>query len=155
MTSTLIIQKDDLSGIEIQDLLAMHQADAVAKSPPGTSYALDLSGLQTPDITVWSAWQGDALAGCGAIKDFGDNSGEIKSMRTAPAFLRQGIADQIVAFLINVARERGYAHLCLETGTNQAYAPAVALYKKHGFVSGPVYGDYVEGPDNQFFYLRF
>jgi putative acetyltransferase len=153
MTTPLMIQEDDLSGIEIQELLAMHQADAVANSPPGTSYALDLSGLQTPDITVWSAWRGGALAGCGAIKAFGNNSGEIKSMRTAPAFLRHGIADQIVAFLINIARERGYTYLCLETSTNDAYAPAVALYRKHGFVSGPVYGDYPESPHNQYFYL--
>lgn len=155
MPAPLTIIPDDLSGQKIQELLAMHQADAVAKSPPGTSYALDLSGLLTPNVTVWSAWRDEALAGCGAIKDFGDKSGEIKSMRTASYFLRQGVADAIVLFLISVGRERGYSYLCLETGTNEAYAPAVALYKKHGFVGGPAYADYPEGPHNQFFYLRF
>jgi putative acetyltransferase len=147
------MREDDLSGQAIRELLAFHQADALAQSPPGTSYALNLSGLMTPDITVWSAWRGDDLVGCGALKAMSVTQAEIKSMRTAPAFVRQGVASQIVRYLIAIAKARGFQTLCLETGTNGAYAPAVALYQKHGFVSGPVYGDYIESPHNQYFYL--
>jgi putative acetyltransferase len=154
MRPRLTIREDDLSGQAIQDLLAFHQADALAQSPPGTSYALDLSGLQTPDISVWTVWRGDALAGCGALKAMSADQAEIKSMRTATAFLRQGVAAAMLRHLIETARKRGHKTLCLETGTNQAYAPAVALYQKHGFVSGPVYGDYIESPHNQYFYLN-
>jgi putative acetyltransferase len=153
MTCPLTICVDDLSGKAIQDLLAFHQAEAFANSPPGTSYALDLSGLITPDITVWAAWRGDALAGCVALKEMSASQAELKSMRTAPDFVRQGLATALLDHVITVARERGYQILCLETGTNDAYAPAVALYEKHGFVSGPVYGDYIESPHNQYFYL--
>jgi putative acetyltransferase len=153
MLPALTIREDDLSGQAIQDLLAFHQADALAQSPPGTSYALDLSGLVTPDITVWTAWRGDTLAGCGALKSMSAAQAEIKSMRTAPAFLRQGVGAAMLVYLIEMARQRGHSILCLETGTNAAYAPAVALYEKHGFRSGPVYGDYIESPHNQYFYL--
>jgi putative acetyltransferase len=153
MATQLSIRQDDLSGAAIRDLLSFHQAEAVAQSPPGTSYALDLSGLMTPDITLWTAWLGEELAGCGALNAMSESQAEIKSMRTAPAFVRQGIATAILLHLIDTAKARGFLILCLETGTNEAYAPAVALYKKHGFVSGPVYGDYVESPHNQYFYL--
>jgi putative acetyltransferase len=153
MILPLTMREDDLSGQAIRELLAFHQAYALAQSPPGTSYALNLSGLMTPDITVWSAWQGDDLVGCGALKAMSVTQAEIKSMRTAPAFVRQGVASQIVHHLIAIAKARGFHTLCLETGTNGAYAPAVALYQKHGFVSGPVYGDYIESPHNQYFYL--
>jgi putative acetyltransferase len=153
MIHPLTIRIDDLSGKAIQDLLAFHQAVALANSPPGTSYALDLSGLITPDITVWSAWRADALAGCVALKEMGARQGELKNMRTAPDFVRQGLATALLDHVIAVAKQRGYQTLFLETGTNDAYAPAVALYQKHGFVSGPVYGDYIESPHNQYFYL--
>lgn len=153
MSTTFTIIEDDLAGGDILALLAMHQREAVEKSPPGTSYALDLSGLATPDITMFSAWRGGVLAGCGALKAMSAGQAEIKSMRTAPAFLRQGVAGAILDHLITIARDRQYHTLCLETGTNEAYAPAAALYRKYGFTSGPVYGDYKESPHNQFFWL--
>lgn len=153
MAQSLTIIEDDLSGAATQALLAFHQIEALNNSPPGTSYALDLSGLMTPDMTVWTAWRGSDLAGCVALKEMSAQQGEVKSMRTAPVFVRQGVAAALLAYVIGTARARGYQTLCLETGTNEAYAAAVALYIKHGFVSGPVYGDYVDSPHNQYFYL--
>jgi putative acetyltransferase len=154
MSLSLSIREDDLSGQEIQQLLAFHQAEALAQSPPGTSYALDLSGLKTPDVTVWSIWSGNTLAGCGALKMMSAHQAELKSMRTQTQFLRKGVATAMIRHMIEVAKARGLTTLCLETGTNEAYSAAVLLYQKHGFVSGPVYGDYVESPHNQYFYLH-
>lgn len=153
MTHSLTIIPDDLSGSQIQALLEFHQVDALAKSPPGTSYALNVTGLITPDITVYSAWWGEALMGCVALKEMNAHQGELKSMRTAPGFVRKGVATRLLDHIINISKARGYQTLCLETGTNGAYTAAVALYMKHGFVSGPVYGEYVESPHNQYFYL--
>jgi putative acetyltransferase len=154
MTQPLTIKIDDLSGDAIQELLAFHQADALQKSPPGTSYALDLSGLITPDVTVWTAWRDGVLAGCVALKELSASQAEVKSMRTVPQFVRQGVASALLLHVIQVSRARRYETLCLETGTTEAYAAAVALYVKHGFISGPVYGDYVDSPHNQYFYLN-
>jgi hypothetical protein len=40
------IIRDDLSGAATQDLLRLHLQGMQGSSPPGTSFALDLTGLQ-------------------------------------------------------------------------------------------------------------
>jgi hypothetical protein len=82
------IREDDLTGAAVRALVAYHLAGARANSPPGYSFALDLSGLQTPDITVWTAWRDHEIAGVGALKAHPNKIGEIKSMRTHPDHLR-------------------------------------------------------------------
>jgi putative acetyltransferase len=84
------IRQDDLSGEQTRALLALHLAGMQANSPPEAVFALDLSGLQVPEVTVWSAWQGDRIASIGALKMLDAGQAEIKSMRTHPDFLRQG-----------------------------------------------------------------
>jgi len=79
----LQIREDDLTGVEIVCLLREHLKDMYELSPPESVHALDLDALRSPDITVWSAWEGDELLGCGALKELDSRSGEIKSMRTA------------------------------------------------------------------------
>lgn len=147
------IREDDLSGDEVRALLAFHLAEARAKTPAEFSFALDISALQTPDITVWTAWAGERLAGVGALKALGDGSGEVKSMRTDPEHLRRGVAAAILAHIIGEARRRGMNRLSLETGTVPAYDPAVALYLRHGFTDGERFGDYRPSPYNRFLHL--
>ncbi len=149
----LEIREDDLSGDQVRALLALHLAEARAKTPAEFSFALDLSGLQTPDITVWTAWNGERLAGVGALKTLADGSGEVKSMRTHPDHLRTGVAAAILEHIIGEARRRGMSRLSLETGTVPAYDPAVALYLKHGFQDGERFGDYQPSPYNRFLHL--
>ena len=151
--TVLEIREDDLTGEPTRALLALHLADARSKTPAGFSFALDLSGLQTPDITVWTAWAGPALAGICALKVLGDGSGEVKSMRTDPAFLRQGVADALLEHIIGEARRRGLRRLSLETGVGPAYAPAQALYRKRGFVDGEAFADYRPSAYNWFMHL--
>ena len=149
----LQIREDDLASGPVQALLALHLADARAKTPAEFSFALDLSGLKTPDITVWTAWAGTSLAGIGALKQLGDGSGEVKSMRTDPGHLRRGVADALLLHIIGEARRRGLKRLSLETGTGPDYAPALALYRKRGFVDGEPFGDYRPSPYNRFLHL--
>ncbi|MDH3338701.1 MAG: N-acetyltransferase, partial [Gammaproteobacteria bacterium] len=66
------IRVDDLSGEATRALLALHLAGMHADSPPGHVFALDLSRLKVPCVTVWSAWDGSAIAGIGALKTLGD-----------------------------------------------------------------------------------
>ena len=49
------VRRDDLSGKQTRELLALHLAGLHAASPPGSVFALDLSALEAPDIAVWSA----------------------------------------------------------------------------------------------------
>lgn len=147
------IRPDDLSGLEIRALIAFHRAEARANSPPGLSFALDLSGLQVPEISFWSVWDGAALLGCGALKDLGNGTGEIKSMRTAPEHLRKGVARILVEHIIASAQARGYTRLSLETGSEETYGPALALYRKLGFKRGDAFADYKASAFNQCMHL--
>ena len=147
------VRQDDLSGDEVRALLAFHLADARSNTPAGFSFALDLSGLKTPDITVWTAWDGEALAGIAALRDLGDGSGEVKSMRTDPNHLRKGVAATLLRHIIGEARRRGMARLLLETGMGPAYDPAKALYRRHGFSDGESFASYRPSAHNHFMQL--
>lgn len=146
----ITIRADDLRGAQTIALLEAHRQNMFEHSPPECVFALDLDGLRQPEITLWSAWAEDDLLGCGALKELGAQQGEIKSMRTASAHLRKGVAAKILAHIIGVARSRHYTHLYLETGTVAAFAPARALYERHGFVYCGPFADYAEDPYSVF-----
>ena len=152
--TVLEIREDDLGGDQVRALLAFHLAEARSNTPTEFSFALDLSGLQTPDITVWTAWDGPALAGVCALKDLADGSGEVKSMRTDPQHLRQGVARSLLEHIIGEARRLGMSRLSLETGKVSAYRPALALYRSMGFKDGEPFADYQPSDFNQFLHME-
>ena len=144
------IRTDDLQGREVAALLQEHLDEMHRITPAGSVHALDLDSLRSPDITFWCAWDGDALMGCDALKQLDSRCGEIKSMRTARQYLRRGVAAAVLQHIISEARGRGYRRLSLETGSQDGFAPARALYARHGFaVCGP-FGAYVEDPHSVF-----
>ena len=91
----LVIHQDDLSGDATRALLALHLSGMHENTPAGHVFALDLSGLQAANVTVWSAWDGEAIAGIGALKELGGGTAEVKSMRTHPEHLRKGVGGRI------------------------------------------------------------
>ena len=147
------VRIDDLTDPRTKGLLALHLMGMQANSPPESVFALDLSGLQDPAVTVWSAWSGDRVAAVGALKMLGDGTAEVKSMRTAPDFLRQGAAAEILETIIAEARARGLARLSLETGSGKAFEPALKLYRRRGFTDGEAFSDYRKSAFNQFLHL--
>ncbi len=133
---------DDLQGEPIRLLLEEHLRDMRAWSPPESVHALDLDQLRKPEISFWTVWEGEELLGCGALKDLGGQEAEIKSMRTANAHRGKGVGSEMLGHLIATAKQRGIKRLNLETGTQTQFAPARALYARHGFtVCGP-FADY-------------
>ncbi|MGB3807755.1 MAG: GNAT family N-acetyltransferase [Erythrobacter sp.] len=123
-------------------------------SPAGSVFALGLSGLQIPEVTVWTAWADEKIAAVGVLKMLDDRSAEIKSMRTHPDFLRRGAASAILEALIANAKDRGSKRLSLETGSGSAFEPAVMLYRRRGFENGAAFGDYAKSDFNQFLHLE-
>ena len=134
-------------------LLRCHHDEAHASTPRENAHVLDAGGLRAPGVAFYAAWDGEALAGIAALRDLEPGHAEVKSMRTAPAHLRRGVARALLAHLIAAARDRGIARLSLETGTAPMFAPANALYEAHGFVDGPVFGGYPASPHNRFMTL--
>lgn len=155
MAELLVINEDDLSSEQTRALLALHVAGMEADSPPGTCFVLDLSGLQSSDVTVWSAWYGDAIAGIGALKALGDGTGEVKSMRTHPDHVGKGVGRAVLDRIIEEARARGLRRLSLETGDGPAFEAALALYRRRGFIEGEAFGDYPScGGFDRYFHLE-
>lgn len=148
-----VTRQDDLSGDDVRSLLAIHLAGMAQNTPPEHVFALDLSGLRAPDITVWTVRDDGVLAGIGALRALGDGAGEIKSMRTHPDHLRKGVARALLDHILDEAATRGYHRVSLETGIGDSFEPALALYRKRGFENGEAFGDYAPGAFNQFLHL--
>ncbi len=134
-------------------MLEAHVARARAESEPGSAHALDLEGLQTPSISFWSAWRDDTLAGVGALKVLSSDHGEVKSMHTAESQRGTGVGGAILSHIIATARARGITRLSLETGSWPYFAPAHALYARHGFVACSPFADYREDRNSLFMTL--
>jgi len=141
---------DDLSDPRIARFLEEHLDDMRATTPPESIHALDLEKLKQPEIIFWSVWQGEELAGCGALKRLSNTHAELKSMRTARSFRGRGLGTLILEHILREARTRGFRQVSLETGSMDFFAPARALYAKHGFeVCGPFEG-YWDDPNSVF-----
>jgi putative acetyltransferase len=149
----MIIVPADFENAQLLALLRLHLAGMHANSPPGSNNAFDLSGLKASDISVYTAWRDGTLLGMAALRQLDALTGEIKSMRTDPAHLREGVAKALLDHMLSVANERGYRRLSLETGSGEAFVPAIALYRKNGFVNGEAFGGYEVTLFNQFLHL--
>ena len=147
------IKRADFNDFQVRELIHIHLSGMQENTPREHIYALDLSALQQPHICVYTTWKETQILACGAIAELSPEHAEIKSMRTHPLQLRNGVATEILKYLIQIAKQRGYKKLSLETGTTENFQPAIQLYLKHGFKSGDAFGDYNASPFNQFFHL--
>jgi putative acetyltransferase len=147
------ITSGDFADDRIRALLVRHLAGMHANSPAGHVFALDWSALQQPDISFYALWEDDEVLGFGALRALDTESGEVKSMRTADAHLRRGVARAILEHIIAESRRRRYRRLSLETGSGPAFEPALALYRTYGFRDGDAFGDYEKSGFNQFLHL--
>ena len=136
------IELDDLSRPAIHALLNEHLRSMHELSPPESVHALDLDKLRRPEITFWSAWDGEALLGCAALKELDPRHGEVKSMRTPAARRRTGAGRALLIHVIETARARGYERLSLETGPLAGFEAAHRLYESAGFTRSGPFGDY-------------
>ena len=144
------IELDDLSRPEIAELLKEHLASMFVHTPRESVHALPIEGLRSPDITFWTVWENGELLGCGALKELDPQHGEIKSMRTASAHLRKGVARAVVRQIIAEAKRRGYRRLSLETGSMAAFEPARRLYAACGFTYCEPFCDYMNDRNSVF-----
>ena len=150
VTLPLTFRLDDLSGEPTRALIARHLAGMRASSPPESVHALDVEKLRAPDVTFWSVWVGEEIAGCGALKRLDARRGELKSMRVADAFLGRGVGRALLEHLLGEARARRIESLWLETGSVPAFVPALKLYESAGFVRCGPFDGYTDDPFSVF-----
>jgi putative acetyltransferase len=144
------LREGGLDDPRVIDLIAHHLAEARGSTPQDNAHALGAEALRHPDISFWTAWDGETLLGFGALRQLSPEHGEIKSMRTAPDHLRRGVARAILAHLVALARTRGHTRVSLETGTAPMFDAANRMYEAAGFIDGPAFGGYPESPHNRF-----
>lgn len=123
-------------------MLKFHFDTNVSVTPPGSVHVFDLSRLKQPDVSFWSAWNGDTLMGVGALKRMNAEDGEIKSMHTLKQARGSGVGSAMLRHIIEKARVMKLKRLFLETGSFDYFAPARALYTRHGFSECPPFADY-------------
>lgn len=85
-------------------------------------------------------YENNIAVGCGALKNYTDETVEIKRMYVLPEYRGKGIAAAILSELEKWAAEIGYRSLILETGKKQE--DAIHLYTKCGYTLIPNYGQY-------------
>lgn len=152
-TQMLHIIPGDFSDPRVIQLLTIHAATARAQTGRGSAHALDIRALQTPDIHVWAAWDGEALLAVGALRRLDPALGEVKAMHTAQTARRRGAGSAMLGHIIDAARAMGLSRLALETGAWDYFIPARAFYRRHGFVECRPFGAYVDDPNSVFMAL--
>ncbi len=140
----------DLDDERVIALLDEHLQGMADHSPPDSIHALNLDGLKAANVTFWALWEGGELYGCGALQELDNRHGEIKSMRTAAAHLRKGVAAAMLEHIIGEADRRGYRRLSLETGSGPGFDAALALYEKYGFSYCGPFANYTDNPFSRF-----
>ena len=144
------IQLDDPRRADVLALLEEDLADMYATSPAESVHALDPDALTAPGISFWTARDGDVLLGCAALKQLSAEHAELKSMRTATAARRRGVAGRLLDHVLAESRRRGHTRVSLETGTEDYFAAARSLYLTRGFVECPPFEGYVLDPNSVF-----
>jgi putative acetyltransferase len=150
----LTIAVDDPRRDDVRELLEAHLRFAHEMTPAEDVHALDLDGLLDPAITFYSVRLDGELLGVGAIQELDPGHAELKSMHTAAAARRRGVARALVEHLVAVARERGARRVSIETGTGEAFVPARALYASAGFVPCGPFAGYSVTENNTFMTLE-
>ena len=117
------IKVDNLESIELRKLLQEHHEDMLKHSPQESVHALDMSSLKSPNITFWTLWINDELAGCGALKKLNNTHAELKSMRTSQRFLRKGVASKLLRHILEMAKKQSFEKISLETGRGKSLFP--------------------------------
>ena len=144
------IKSDDLSGQKVIALLEEHIDDMYRASPPESVHTLDLDSLRGDDVSFWVIWQNNNPIGCVALQEHAGTWAEIKSMRSANSARGMGIGKHLLEFVFDVAKQRDYEYLRLETGCEDFFKPAREIYKRYGFLERGPFADYTDDPNSVF-----
>lgn len=149
-TAAMDIRPADFQDPRVQALVAAHIADMNANSPPDNNHVMAPAALREPGVSLWVAWVEGQAAAMAGLKRIDPGHAEIKSMRTEPAFRGRGLARALLEHALQYAKAQGFARVSLETGADEAYAAARALYAQAGFLPCPAFAPYTPHPTSAY-----
>lgn len=117
--------------------------------PRESRHGLSVEQLLAQDVAFFLLRSDGMPAGCGGVKLFGSDYGEVKRMYVRPRFRGSGFAKMILVHLTDYARAAGVGLLRLETGIHQH--EAIGLYEQMGFRRIAPFGDYTDDPLSLFY----
>jgi putative acetyltransferase len=144
--SGFVIDRADPRDERVRALVERHLTFGRSFTPLEDAHALEVDELADPAIVLFAARSGGEVVAVGALKEIGDDHGELKTMHTAETARGRGIGRAMLDHLVAEARRRGYRRVSLETGSMEAFAPARALYEGAGFTPCDPFGDYRRSP---------
>ncbi|MGE5106506.1 MAG: GNAT family N-acetyltransferase [Sphingobacteriales bacterium] len=133
------IKRTDSDNPGFIQLVKLLDADLADRDGNDHSFYAQFNKIDTIKYVV-VAYENDQPVACGAIKEYAQNTMEVKRMYTSPGSRGKGIAGKILSELEIWATELGYEKCILETGKRQP--EAIKLYKKNGYKIIPNYGQY-------------
>ena len=133
------IIRTNSNNIDFQELVK--ELDADLKIRDGEEHAFFAQYNKIDLINhVIVAYLNDEAVGCGAMKQYDDNTMEVKRMFVKPTSRGNGIATIVLKEVENWAKELNFSKCILETGIKQP--EAIALYQKNNYTQIPKYGQY-------------
>jgi putative acetyltransferase len=117
--------------------------------PRESRHGLSVEQLLAEEVAFFMLRWNETPAGCGGVKLFEANFGEVKRMYVRPQFRGLGFGKMMLQHLADHARARGVSLLRLETGIHQR--EAIGLYERMGFRRTPPFGAYTDDPLSLFY----
>src|SRR5262245_64371547 len=144
-----IITPEDPASPDATALIAELDAHLEPLYPRESRHGFSVQKLIADSVAFFVVRDGGAAVGCGGIKLFGTEYGEIKRMYVRPQSRGLGFAKLLLDHLADYAKSHGVSMLRLETGIAQE--AAIALYERSGFRSIPPFGEYKPDPLSRFY----
>jgi putative acetyltransferase len=140
----ITIKRTNSDDLDFQELVKLLDLELQERDGEEHLFYATLNKTNTLNYVV-VAYDQDEAIGCGALRNYSNDSMEVKRMYVPLHQRGQGIASSILAALETWCSELGIKKCVLETGKKQP--EAIALYKKNQYTIIPNFGKY-EGVEN-------
>ncbi|HST05587.1 MAG TPA: GNAT family N-acetyltransferase [Chloroflexia bacterium] len=148
----IVITRERPDTADASALISELEAQLAPYYPAESRHGFSVEKLLAEDVPFFVLRYNETPAGCGGIKLFGVEYGEIKRMYVRPAFRGLGLGKSMLNHLADYAVAHSVNLLRLETGIHQH--AAIGLYERMGFERIPPFGAYREDPLALFYEMR-
>lgn len=139
---TIVEERPDT--VDVSQLITELEAHLAPLYAVESRHGFSVDKLIREGVAFFVARYDDTPAGCGGVKLYGSEYGEVKRMYVRPEFRGYGLGKQMLNHIAAYTTQHGIHVLRLETGIHQT--EAIGLYVRFGFQRIPPFGDYFDDP---------